>query len=166
MSKKTLFKKLNLNTKIKTFFATYHPVTLEKDNHKYQIKNFLNAINKSKYQCIFTYPNFDSGDKLIIDEIKKLTKSNKRRYIFLKKLDLLEYASVLKHCDAIGNSSLGIVDSTLFKKPVINIGNRQKGKIFSKNIIQSKNNSNDIINSINFLESKNLKKHQKLKKPI
>ncbi len=167
MSKKTLFKKLNLNTKIKTFFATYHPVTLEKDNHKYQIKNFLNAINKSKYQCIFTYPNFDSGYKLIIDEIKKLTKSNKRRYIFLKKLDLLEYASVLKHCDAIiGNSSLGIVDSTLFKKPVINIGNRQKGKIFSKNIIQSKNNSNDIINSINFLESKKFKKSiRNLKNP-
>jgi len=159
MSKKTLFKKFNFNTKIKTFFATYHPVTLEKDNHKYQIKNFLNAINKSKYQCIFTYPNFDSGYKLIINEIKKLTRSNKRKYIFLKKLDLLEYTSVLKHCDAIiGNSSLGIVDSASFEKPVINIGNRQKGKIFSKNIIQSKNNSSDIIKSINFLETKKFRK--------
>ena len=58
------------------------------------------------------------------------------------------------------------MDSTSFKKPVINIGNRQKGKIFSKNIIQSKNNSNDIINSINFLESKKFKKSiRNLKNP-
>jgi len=167
MSKKDLFKKLKLEESKKTFFATYHPVTLEKKDHKYQIKNFLDAIKKSDYQCIFTYPNSDTGNNLIVNEIKKLINKNKSKYTFLKKLNLVEYTSVLKHCDAIiGNSSLGIVDSASFKKPVINIGNRQTGKIFPKNIIQTKNNLADILKSINLSQSFKFKKKLKnLKNP-
>ena len=37
----------------------------------------------------------------------------------------------------IGNSSSGIVEAASFKMPVINIGNRQKGKFFQKNVIQT-----------------------------
>tara|TARA_B100000787_G_scaffold169327_1_gene160220 strand:+ start:4349 stop:5512 length:1164 start_codon:yes stop_codon:yes gene_type:complete len=167
MSKKDLFKKLKLEKSKKTFFATYHPVTLEKKDHKYQIKNFLDAIKKSDYQCIFTYPNSDSGNNLIVNEIKKFINKNNDKYIFLKKLNLAEYTSVLKHCDAIiGNSSMGIVDSASFKKPVINIGNRQTGKIFPKNIIQTRNNLGDIMKSINLSQSFQFKKNLKnLKNP-
>ena len=167
MSKKDLFKKLKLEKSKKTFLATYHPVTLEKKDHKNQIKSFLNAIKKSDYQCIFTYPNSDSGNSLIVNEIKKFINKNKSKYIFLKKLNLVEYTSVLKHCDAIiGNSSMGIVDSASFKKPVINIGNRQTGKIFPKNIIQTKNNLGDILKSINLSQSFQFKKNLKnLKNP-
>ena len=167
MSKKELFEKLKLEKNKKTFFATYHPVTLEKKDHKYQIKNFLDAIKKSDYQCIFTYPNSDLGNNLIINEIKKLINKNKNKYIFLKKLNLVEYTSVLKHCDAIiGNSSMGIVDSASFKKPVINIGNRQTGKIFPKNIIQTNNNLGDIMKSIKLSQSFQFKKNLKnLKNP-
>ena len=70
---------------------------------------------------------------------------------------------MLKHCDAIiGNSSMGIVDSASFKKPVINIGNRQTGKIFPKNIIQTKNNMVDILKSIKLSQSSQFKKILKI----
>ena len=159
MSKKDLFRKLNLEIRKKTLFATYHPVTLEKKDHKFQVKNLLAAIKKTNYQCIFTYPNSDIGNKLIINEIRKFINKDKGKYVFLKKLNIVEYASVLNHCDAIiGNSSMGIVDSASFKKPVINIGNRQRGKIFPKNIIQTKNSFRDIVRSINFSQSFQFKK--------
>ena len=49
----------------------------------------------------------------------------------------------------IGNSSSGIVEAPSFSLPVVNIGNRQKGKIFSKNIIQCGHNKNEIVKAIN-----------------
>ncbi len=36
----------------------------------------------------------------------------------------------------IGNSSSGIVEMPMFRKPTINIGDRQKGRIFPNTLIQ------------------------------
>ena len=36
----------------------------------------------------------------------------------------------------MGNSSSGIIESTYFKIPVINIGNRQRGRECGKNVLQ------------------------------
>ena len=80
---------------------------------------------------------------------------------------MLEYSNILRHCDVvIGNSSIGIVEAASFKKPVINIGNRQKGKIFPKNVVTSDYTQNNIINSIKYVESLKFKKTLKgLKNP-
>ena len=40
----------------------------------------------------------------------------------------------------IGNSSSGIIETPLFNLPVINLGNRQKGRVMPKNIINISNN--------------------------
>ena len=167
LSKKLLFKKINLSANKKTFFATFHPVTLETKNLSNQIKNFLGAIKKSNYQCIFTYPNSDRGHSLIIKEIKNFIQKREDKYIFLKKLNLLEYSNILRYCDVvIGNSSIGIVEAASFKKPVINIGNRQKGKIFPKNVVTCNYTQNNIINSIKYVESLKFEKTLKgLKNP-
>ena len=45
---------------------------------------------------------------------------------------------------------MGIVDTATFKKPVINIGNRQKGKILPKNVINSSHNYEEILKCIKF----------------
>ena len=159
ITRKKLFKKINLQPNRKTFFATFHPVTLENKKLSDQIQNFLKAIKSSKYQCIFTYPNSDTGNNIIIKKINNFISKDKDKFIFLKKLNLHDYANILKHCDVvIGNSSMGIVDAAIFKKPVINIGNRQKGKISSKNIVHTNNEKNNIIKSIKYVESLKFKK--------
>ena len=48
------------------------------------------------------------------------------------------------------------------RKPVINIGNRQKGKIYSNNIVHSKNTKSSILKSIEYIETENLKKNLKI----
>ena len=45
MSKKDLFKKLKLDKSKKTFFATYHPVTLEKKRSQISDKKFFFRCN-------------------------------------------------------------------------------------------------------------------------
>ena len=48
----------------------------------------------------------------------------------------------------MGNSSSGIYEVPSFKIPTINIGNRQKGRLQAKSIINCKPLKNDILDAI------------------
>jgi UDP-N-acetylglucosamine 2-epimerase len=48
----------------------------------------------------------------------------------------------------IGNSSSGIIESPSFKVPVINIGNRQRGRLRSGNVIDAAFDKAEIENAI------------------
>ena len=53
------------------------------------------------------------------------------------------------HCNLIiGNSSSGIIEAPSFKKPVLNIGNRQEGRVMAKNILQTPLELKQIRNAI------------------
>ena len=53
------------------------------------------------------------------------------------------------HCDlVIGNSSSGIIEAPSFKKPILNIGNRQEGRVMAKNILQVRLDVTQIRNAI------------------
>ena len=54
--------------------ATYHPVTTEAKNSRYQIQQLIKALRKIGIQTIFTYPNADIGSNAIIGELIKLKK--------------------------------------------------------------------------------------------
>ena len=63
----------------------------------------------------------------------------------------------------IGNSSSGIIEASMLKKPVINIGNRQNGRPQSSNIVNSNYLKKNIIKKIKFIKNnkeflKNIKK--------
>ncbi len=49
----------------------------------------------------------------------------------------------------IGNSSSGIIESPTFKIPVVNIGDRQKGRIRNNNIIDTGYSEENIIKALN-----------------
>ena len=78
-----------------------------------------------------------------------------------------DYLSVMNFCDVvIGNSSSGIFETPSFKKPTVNIGNRQLGRIKAKNIIDSKCSFLPIFKSIKYAMSENFKKKiNKVKNP-
>ena len=51
-------------------------------------------------------------------------------------LGWLRYLSAMKLCDVvIGNSSSGIMEAPVFRVPTVNIGDRQKGRIRPKSVI-------------------------------
>jgi UDP-N-acetylglucosamine 2-epimerase (non-hydrolysing)/GDP/UDP-N,N'-diacetylbacillosamine 2-epimerase (hydrolysing) len=63
----------------------------------------------------------------------------------------------------IGNSSSGIIEASILKKPVINIGNRQNGRPQSTNIVNANYQKKNIIKQIKYISNnkkfiKNLKK--------
>lgn len=146
--KSELEKELNVYFDKPVFLITYHPVTLDVESVGSQIDNLLNAIRKFDVICIFTYPNSDFGSKIVIDRINEFIKDKENAHIYYslgqkRYLSLLKYASVM-----IGNSSSGIIEAPSFRIPVVNIGDRQKGRIRNKNIIDVDYESENIYNAI------------------
>lgn len=149
-TKDEILNELNIKPNNKLIFLiTYHPVTLEVENTERQIDELLQAIKRFDANYIFTYPNADFGSKVIIEKISEFVSQNEDSYLFCN-LGQKKYLSLLKHCDVvIGNSSSGIIETPIFKKPVVNIGERQKGRLRAGNVIDCDYDGKSITDAIN-----------------
>ncbi len=128
----------DLNWKFGSYSAlfTYHPVTLDDTNISDDIEKIFNALVTADLNVLFTYANADDNGRLINQLIEKFCQTNPAKYRVEKSLGQLRYLSAMKYVDVlIGNTSSGIIEAASFHKPVVNIGNRQKGRLQSGNVI-------------------------------
>ena len=154
--------KYKINLKKKFFLVIYHPVLVENERAKKQFEEILGSINKfENYNKVIIYPNIDVGNSKIIDSIEKINKQ-KDFYAF-KNFNRDEFITLLSNASVlIGNSSCGILEASTFKLPVVNIGNRQRGRLQSSNIVNVKNSQKKITSAINYIIN-NKKFFKKLK---
>ena len=161
LNKEELEKELGVIVDENTLLITYHPVTLELENVREQIINLINALDRINMKMIITYPNADNGGDVIINELEEFNKRKENVYLF-KNLGSLRYLSVMNLCGGvIGNSSSALVEAPFIKIPVVNIGNRQKGRLMADNIIQSTNSEDDIYKCICRAVSKEFREYTK-----
>ena len=136
MKKSELEKELNWKLGSKNILFTYHPTTLKDKKIGKEIKLILNSLSKFDFHILFTYANADYGGNVINKHLEIFCKRNVNKYKVVKTLGQFVYLSCMKNFDLIvGNSSSGIIEAASFKKPVVNIGDRQKGRLRSLNII-------------------------------
>ena len=136
LSKEDLEKDLDWRFGIKTALFTYHPVTLGSDDIYHDIKQIFDALVKADLNVLFTYANADDGGRIINQKIEEFCQTNPSKYKVVKSLGQLRYLSAMKYVDMlIGNTSSGIIEAASFKKPVVNIGDRQKGRLQSGNVV-------------------------------
>ena len=135
-NKKEILDQLKIITNCKYFVITFHPVTLDKKLSKKYFKNLLDCLSKYKnIYKIFTFPNADNESSELINIIKKYKKKHSNVLIF-KSLGKKKYFSLIKYSSGlIGNSSSGILEAPTFKIPILNIGDRQKGRLCAKSIV-------------------------------
>lgn len=162
MSQEELSKNLKMNVDNNTLLITYHPVTLEFDDVERQINNLIIALDKVNKEMIITYPNSDNGSDKIIYALEKFALRNTKVHLY-KNLGSLRYLSAMNICEAIiGNSSSALIEAPFLKKPVVNIGNRQKGRLMADNIIECGYEENEMFEAINKAISNKFK--EKVKK--
>lgn len=120
----------------KNLIITYHPETIKNKFNKENFENILEFLSDlKKTRIIFTSPNTDLGNLEIYNKIKKFIKKNKNS-IFFKSLGHKMYLSIVNQVDVvIGNSSSGLSEVPFLKKPTINIGERQKGRMQAHSVI-------------------------------
>jgi len=117
--------------------VTFHPVTLERNNSESSMIELVKALKKHDSMCwVFTYPNADTGHQLIIKHIRQFVAQHPTQAGLFSSLGSMRYLSLLKHASLmVGNSSSGIIEAPSFKLPVVNIGDRQKGRVRAANVI-------------------------------
>ena len=115
---------------------TYHPTTLEDRDLEKDLEVILNVLLNSGIGILFTYANADNGGRVINQKIETFCKLDVDKYKVVKNLGQLLYLSAMKYVDLlIGNTSSGIIEAASFCKPVVNIGNRQSGRLKGVNVI-------------------------------
>lgn len=125
-----------------------HPVSLELKDSAFQISQTLDALTQLSYQTVVIYPNADAGGRAMIDKIKEYDVDAYKNIPHEDFIGLLGLASIL-----IGNSSSGIIESSSFKLPVINIGTRQQGREKASNVVDVDYKKEEIFNAIKYINS-------------
>jgi len=137
LSKKDFEKSIEFKLNKKNILITFHPVTLENATAKEQFNQLLKSLDRlADTSLIFTKPNSDKDGKIIIDLIDDYVSKNREKSVAFISLGQLRYLSALQYVDVvIGNSSSGIYEVPVFKKPTVNIGDRQKGRLMPPSVI-------------------------------
>lgn len=150
LSKKDFENSIKFRLGKTNFLVTYHPVTLSDQGPKHAIKELFRALDHFKdAKIIFTKPNADTDGRVICQMIDDYMVRQPDRVIATTSLGQLRYLSAIKHVDAvIGNSSSGLIEAPALKKPTINLGYRQNGRLKANSVIDCDENAEAIIAAI------------------
>ncbi|AXX16244.1 MULTISPECIES: UDP-N-acetylglucosamine 2-epimerase [Leptospira] len=161
LKREELESSLNIKLKKNNLLITFHPVTLEASTAKVQMIELLSSLKtlSSETGLIFTMPNADTDGRIIFKLIEEFTSDHPNAWHFTS-LGQTRYLSCLQFVDAvIGNSSSGIIEAPSFKIGTINIGDRQKGRLRAKSIIDCEPNRGEITNAFKKLYSFDFQKN-------
>ncbi|UUX92257.1 UDP-N-acetylglucosamine 2-epimerase [Methanoplanus endosymbiosus] len=149
LSKDDLCEKLDLDNNLGIMLFVLHPISTSPESAAKEIDIVLDSIIDFNFQIVLIYPNVDPGSKQIINAIEGYSYKYPEKIKIFKNLPHKDYLNVMKIADImIGNSSSGIIESSAFKIPVINIGHRQEGRESSENVINVNYSKEDILKSI------------------
>jgi GDP/UDP-N,N'-diacetylbacillosamine 2-epimerase (hydrolysing) len=141
--------KWNIDLNLPSVLITVHPETINyKENHQYvaELEKVLKALS-SKYQLVITMTNADTLGTLYRKMYQKMA-LNTKNVCLIENFGSQSYFSAMKMARILlGNSSSGIVEAASFNKYVVNIGNRQKNRLCSKNVIHVPFRHKEIINA-------------------
>ncbi len=146
LTKSEFEKSINFKLNINNIFIIFHPTTLEKATSEIQFRELLSVIDKLKdTNLFFIKSNADMDGRVINQMIDKYILNNQNKAISFKTLTQNIFLSAMKYINAIvGNSSSGLLEAPSFKIGTINIGDRQRGRIRAKSVIDCKPNFKDI----------------------
>lgn len=124
-----------------------HVISTEIEHAYEQMRVTMNAIRDLGISTVLSYPNSDAGSQQIIRAINEFrslpnlyTAKNIPRFEFV---NLMRYASCL-----LGNSSAGILEAPLLKLPVVNVGNRQLGRLHAENVVFVPHDKDRIVEAV------------------
>jgi UDP-hydrolysing UDP-N-acetyl-D-glucosamine 2-epimerase len=127
-----------------------HPVMHEHTRIAEQIEATLRACVATGMPIVWIYPNSDFGFREILPIIER--QRSDERIVAVPNLDREEYLTVLANCAClVGNSSSGLLEAPTFRIPVVNVGNRQRGRPQAQNVVNASDDSEDIARALRFV---------------
>ena len=136
MSRHELEAEFKLPAGRRIILATLHPETLSLRSPQQQIRPLLNVLTRRHdYTVVMTYPNADFGGRAMIAEIEEFARSHPH-VVAIASFGQRGYLSAMAAADVVmGNSSSGIIEAPAVGVAVVNIGDRQKGRLRAPSVI-------------------------------
>jgi len=136
---------------------TYHPVTLDLAATDAEIEALFGVIKETGISCVFTAANADTAGRALNAKIEKFVSETKGQMLIGHMGAKGYYSAMEEAAMMIGNSSSGILEAASFGLPVVNIGDRQKGREISPNVIQARGTMQGLKDAIIKAQSKDFK---------
>ena len=146
--------RFNIDLSIPSILITFHPETVALDRNVEYTEELIKALEQcDTYQLIITMPNADTMGNIIRGRLNQFIYTHENA-IGVESFGMLGYISCMKYCAfMLGNTSSGFVEAAYFPKYVINIGDRQKGRLLTPNIINTPVDSAVILAAVKKIEA-------------
>lgn len=130
---------------------TFHPETIAINKNTYfatEMSKALQELAKDIF-LVITMPNADTQGTIFRNSLEQLKLKNPNKVSLIENFGKENYFTAMYYSKLlIGNTSSGIVEAASFGKYVVNVGDRQKGRTQSQNILDALFESNDIIKQV------------------
>jgi GDP/UDP-N,N'-diacetylbacillosamine 2-epimerase (hydrolysing) len=120
--------------------VTFHPETVAAEENKKYASQMAEALKNiaQKINVVITMPNADTLGSVFRETINTIKAEMPERFILIENFGKQNYFSAMKYAKfLLGNTSSGIIEAASFGKYVVNVGDRQKGRAQSDNIVSS-----------------------------
>jgi UDP-hydrolysing UDP-N-acetyl-D-glucosamine 2-epimerase len=150
---------LELSLSNPSFLVTYHPETEGHRTVAEDLGEVVSALARFPgATVVFTMPNADPGHHVVADILQSSVNRHRGRWHLFASLGRVRYLSLAQHVDVVvGNSSSGLLEMPSLKKPTVNIGNRQSGRLQASNVINAHPHSEEITQAIEVALSENFR---------
>lgn len=156
-----LKEKYNLLDTVPIILFTQHPSVNSRLSTEEEISISLSALEECvnrNYQIIITYANNDIGGDLINRHLQEFSKKYPAVRL-IPSLGWYNFHGVLDYIAhktggcCLGNSSAGLKETIFHQCPSVNIGDRQKDRLFADNVIHANFDRQEIIRAVEYAQS-------------
>jgi len=146
------FKKIwGIDMRIPSILITIHPETVNISKNIQNLKCCLEVFTElqKEFQLIITMPNADTQGTHFRNGFIEFQSKHKQKVYLIENFGTKGYFTCMKYAKLLlGNSSSGIIEAASFKKYVINLGIRQKGRLHGDNVYTIPFNKSQILSKI------------------
>ena len=143
-----VYSRLQLEAGAAFVLATYHPTSYETLTVDEQASAFVELLGLIQHDIVLTAPNPDPGSATFLRILRDFAAMHENVHLFENLGADFYHAAMARAQFMIGNSSSGIIEAASFKLPVVNIGNRQNGRLAPANVIHTGSASDEILAAV------------------
>ena len=128
---------LGISLRQRNLLVTFHPATLARGSAAPQLSALLVALDAlgDEFGIVFTKANADTEGRAFNGMLEAHVASRPNCRLF-DSLGQQLYLSLMRHVDVVvGNSSSGLYEAPTLRKPAVNIGDRQKGRLRAASVL-------------------------------
>lgn len=116
--------------------VTYHPPTAGGPDPVEGARSVLSAVASCTGSALVTHPGLDRGREAVLTQVKEHVAAHPH-LVDVRTLGAY-YLPVLAAADVVvGNSSSGLLEAATFGVPVVNVGDRQRGRESGVNVVNA-----------------------------